>query len=107
LKRDRPTGFTRFKEGITNLEIVPTSINYSSFSKKTKDSIIHFNASFKPETLTKTRSCILQFVYHLSKVGILQKMIVKNDLSDVTLFPKSNSTKITRILLAIPALIGF
>jgi hypothetical protein len=56
LKRDRPTGFTRFKEGITNLEIVPTSINYSSFSKKTKDSIIHFNASFKPETLTKTRA---------------------------------------------------
>jgi hypothetical protein len=36
LKRDRPTGFTRFKEGITNLEIVPTNINYSSFSKNPK-----------------------------------------------------------------------
>ena len=98
------------KEGITNLEIVPTNINYSSFSKNPKDSIIHFNASFKPGTLTKNPEATFYNSFtELLKVGILQKMTVKKDLSDVTLFPKLNSiaTKITRILLAIPALIGF
>jgi hypothetical protein len=43
-KRDRPTGFTRFKGSITNLEIVsPTSIILHL--KKTKDSIFNFKVS--------------------------------------------------------------
>jgi hypothetical protein len=43
------------KEGITNLEIVlPASIILHF--QNPKDSIHYFNASFKPETLTKTQA---------------------------------------------------
>jgi hypothetical protein len=73
--------------------------------KKPKDSILNFNASFKPETLTKTRAAFYNSFTELLKL-VFYKNDCKNDLSDVTLFPKSNSNKIT-ILLAIPALIGF
>lgn len=98
------------KEGITNLELVPTNITYSSFSKNPKDSILHFNTSFKPDTLAKSPEAAFYNSFNeLLKVGVLQKMIVKNDLSDVELFAKTDSvvTKILKVLLAIPALIGF
>jgi hypothetical protein len=107
-KRDRPTGFTRFKERYNKLRNSVYQHQLFFIFKKPKDSIIHFNASFKPETLTKTQ-LHSTIVYRVAKSWCFTKNDCKKRPSDVTLFPKSNSiaTKITRILLAIPALIGF
>jgi len=98
------------KDGINDLEIMPTNINYSSFSTNPKESIIHFNASFKPTDLPKSPESTFynSFSEHL-KSGILNKMVIKDDLNDANLFQTAHTstTKLSKVLLAIPAFLGF
>ena len=98
------------KDGISDLEIMPTNINYSSFSNNPKDSIIHFNASFKPNNLPKSpESTFYNSFNERLKSGVLNQMVIKDDLNDANLFqtPHTLTTKLSKVLLAIPAFLGF
>ena len=98
------------KDGISDLEIMPTNINYSSFSNNPKESIIHFNASFKPKNLPKSpESTFYNSFNERLKSGILNQMVIKDDLNDANLFqtPHILTTKLSKVLLAIPAFLGF
>lgn len=94
-------------ENVSNLEIQPTNVNYSSFSKNPKEVLIHFNKSFKPVEIPQ----IIEAKFYNSfntklKEGILENMVFKNNSTEVNLFDALKS-KMTKIIVAIPALIGF
>ncbi len=98
------------KDGISDLEIMPTNINYSSFSNNPKDSIIHFNASFKPTDFpTIPEATFYNSFNERLKNDILNQMVIKDDLNDINLFQQSRTltNKLSKLLLAIPALLGF
>lgn len=96
------------QEGITNLQILPANINYSSFSKKPKDIIIHFNSEFRPNDLLQNKEIHFYNAFNtILKEGISNKMAFKNDLNEMAINTPSILKMFHRIVFAIPALIGF
>ena len=94
-------------ENITNLEIQPTNVNYSSFSKNPKEVLIHFNTSFKPAEIPQIPEAKFYNTFNIKlKEGMLKNMVLKNNCTIVNLFDESKS-KLIKILATIPALIGF
>ncbi|MEC4004371.1 1-acyl-sn-glycerol-3-phosphate acyltransferase [Flavobacterium sp. SUN052] len=95
---------------ITNLEIQPTTINYSSFSKNPKEVSINFNLTFKPIDLPKTTEAVFYNAFNiLLKQRISSTLIVEHTTNEINLFQKSNSkfSSLRKVLFAIPALVGF
>lgn len=92
---------------INTVKILPTNINYSSFDKNPKEVEINFNSTFGINYDDQTKESSFYNTFNTTlKRNILKGMIVKEDLNDITLFDKKN-TRIYKILIAIPALIGF
>lgn len=95
------------KDGVQNLSIQPTHINYSSFVENPKEVLLNFNKEFS----IKTDSDLKEFDFYKNfnnalKEGILDKMVVQNSLNKIKIFEESNS-KIKKVVLALPAFIGF
>lgn len=98
------------KEGVTNLKIQPTNINYTSFSKNPKDVEINFNSSFYPIDIAKTPEAVFYNSFNSElQNGISSKMIIENNTDEITLFEnsKTSTTTTMKLLLFIPACIGF
>jgi 1-acyl-sn-glycerol-3-phosphate acyltransferase len=94
------------KDGITNLKIQPTNVNYSSFNSNPKEIILNFNQEFEPKFNSNSieNDFYKNFNTTLEK-GILENMIVQEN--EVKKPSTSNSVPFKKIVLFIPAVIGY
>jgi 1-acyl-sn-glycerol-3-phosphate acyltransferase len=95
------------QEGVSNLRIQPTNLNYSSFTKNPKKVVLNFNDEFGISIEETRQETAFYTVFNNKlKQGLLNKLVIQSAEKEVTLFKNYKSTK-KKIVLAIPALIGF
>lgn len=94
-------------EGISNLKIQPTNLNYSNFNKNPKDVLINFNEEFEPtiKSFDKEIEFYKTFNSRLES-GTLDKMVLQNEAKNVVVFASSKSN-LKKLIFALPALLGF
>ena len=99
--------FLANQEGVSNLRVQPTNLNYSSFTKNPKKVVVNFNDEFviSPEEAKQETAFYTAFNNKL-KQGLLHNLVIQPVANDTTLAKNYNATK-KKIALAIPALIGF
>ena len=93
------------QQGIPNVKIQPTNLNYSSFNSSPKQVLLNFNSEFEVKKVDKESDFYASFNQKL-KEGLADKLIIQSEQKEIQLFPKKNS-KICKVALAIPALIGY
>lgn len=95
-------------EGISNLRIQPTNLNYSSFDKNPKEILLNFNSefAFNQSLQNKESKFYLNFNAQL-KQGILNKLIIQTDKGQLKLFPKEKVSLLVKIVFALPAFLGY
>lgn len=95
-------------DGITNLKIQPTNLNYSAFDRNPKEVLINFNEEFEIEISANDKASEFYKVFNTElEKGILDQMIIKVNSKDTPVFANSQNSIFTKIVLALPALLGF
>ncbi len=98
------------QDGLLNLRIQPTNVNYSSFHKNPKEVEINFNLCFGVHHIDQAKESIFYNTFNtLLKKNILNNMVVKEDLSDIKLVKPTSKwhSRLLKVVIAFPALIGF
>lgn len=94
-------------QNINSVLVQPVNINYSSFSKNPKEILINYNSPIEVGKIENSSETTFYINFNLKlKEGILNKMILKNDLEDIKLF-KSKKNYFKLFVISIPACIGF
>ena len=97
-------------EGLFQVQIQPTNINYSSFNNNPKEVEINFNAAFTINNIATAKEAVFYNSFNsLLKKNMLQNMLIKEDVSDIRLFntPSKAFTNALKIVVAFPAFVGF
>ena len=94
-------------ENINSLLVQPVNLNYSSFSTNPKEVELNFNKEINVKNIEKTSENNFYRNFNIQlKEGILNKMVVKIDTKNISLFDKKRNY-LKLLLLATPAFIGF
>jgi 1-acyl-sn-glycerol-3-phosphate acyltransferase len=93
------------QQGIPNVKIQPTNLNYSSFKINPKQVLLNFNAEFEVIPADKESEFYTSFNQKL-KEGLADQLIIQSEKEAIQLFPK-NKTSFYKVALAIPALMGY
>ena len=95
------------KDGVQNLKIQPTNLNYSSFNKNPKEVEINFNTDFQRDIIFHQKEFEFYRNFNLSlEKGILDKIILQNESKNIKIFNESKNI-FKKVLLAFPACLGF
>lgn len=93
------------QQGIPNVKIQPTNLNYSSFKINPKQVLLNFNSEFEVIPADKESEFYTSFNQKL-KEGLADQLIIQSEKEAIQLFPK-NKTSFYKVALAIPALVGY
>ncbi|MBC7525105.1 MAG: 1-acyl-sn-glycerol-3-phosphate acyltransferase [Flavobacterium sp.] len=95
-------------EGISNLKIQPTALNYSSFKHNPKEVQLNFNNEFEPKIILNDKDLEFYKNFNLKlENGILKNMKVQADFNNNTHTSHLQKIRIKKLIFAIPAFIGF
>lgn len=95
-------------EGVDNLQIQPTNLNYSSFSKNPKKVLINFNPEFNASVLTLEQDNFFYTTFNSKlKEGILDHLQVAKKEEDVAALFYEKKSHAQKVALTIPALLGY
>ncbi|MBX9889616.1 MAG: 1-acyl-sn-glycerol-3-phosphate acyltransferase [Flavobacteriaceae bacterium] len=95
------------QEGVPNLRIQPTNLNYSSFTSNPKEVLVNFNSEFglTKESTAKVSEFYSQFNLQL-KQGLENNLVIQLEKKEIHLF-ENRATITKKVLLALPALLGY
>lgn len=94
------------KDGITNLKIQPTNVNYSSFKTNPKEVVLNFNQEFEPTfNSTHNESEFYKNFNTMLERGILDAMIIQEN--EVKKSVTSSSITFKKMMLFFPAIVGY
>ena len=95
-------------DGVDNLQIQPTNLNYSSFSKNPKKVLINFNPEFNASVLTLEQDNFFYTTFNSKlKEGILDHLQVAKKEEDVAALFYEKKSHAQKVALTIPALLGY
>lgn len=99
--------YLAYQNGVEDLIIQPTAINYNSFSKIPKDLNIYFNEEINLNNFDLTTENQFYSTFNsVIKDKMRVNLIEQNATDEISLFEKKKSSGL-QILLVIPAIIGY
>ncbi len=94
-------------EGVENLKIQPTNINYDSFTKVPKQIIVHFNEEFEATSINHTKEAEFYALFNsILKAGMEKDLIAKENLAVLNI-NNSEKSRLKKIIFIIPSFIGW